>query len=335
MLLDLSLIGSCFIILCYIKYKEIKKLSFELILYLSISDLIRSSSNILFGSPKNNASLLCQLQGIMSTFGGLASFLWVFVISMVMYGIIFYPKQFNKESILRQKKIYHIVIWPFAFGLSLLPLITYPTGYKNTGARCWISHDTWSQILFSWICFYGWLWVIFIVILVQYCRLWVYIRLSTKNAYNKYIDNDNTTTYNNNSTKIIESLPNNTNTNAITDSNFTIKQDPVKLKIQNTTKRMKYYPLILVFCYFWATVRRIWYFTDNDAPFIIVCFRIFFAAIYGFVNALVYGINVYNIIKASNNMKLKHEMEIGDDYLDEPSIQFSSDKRYNSFESSQ
>ena len=58
----------------------------------------------------------------------------------------------------------------------------------------------------------------------------------------------------------------------------------------NTLQRMKFYPMVLILCYLFATIRRIldWA-TEDQTPFYWAMLHTFFAAIPGFLNAVVYG----------------------------------------------
>ena len=49
---------------------------------------------------------------------------------------------------------------------------------------------------------------------------------------------------------------NNTNSQRQKESNEELQKKVVR-KQNNTLQRMKYYPMILIICYFWATIRRI------------------------------------------------------------------------------
>lgn len=57
-------------------------------------------------------------------------------------------------------------------------------------------------------------------------------------------------------------------------------------------QRIKYYPLVLFCCYFFATIRRLdELFTGNEAPFALAALQVFFSALLGTCNAMVYGLS--------------------------------------------
>lgn len=53
-------------------------------------------------------------------------------------------------------------------------------------------------------------------------------------------------------------------------------------------KRMRWYPLVLIVIYFFATLDRVWQ-LFADANYELCVFRVFFASLAGFFNALIYG----------------------------------------------
>ncbi|XP_066374724.1 G-protein coupled receptor 1-like [Miscanthus floridulus] len=55
----LSLVGSSFIVLCYLLFRELRKFSFKLVYYLAVSDMFCSLFTIL-GGPSNAFYLLCS-----------------------------------------------------------------------------------------------------------------------------------------------------------------------------------------------------------------------------------------------------------------------------------
>lgn len=59
----------------------------------------------------------------------------------------------------------------------------------------------------------------------------------------------------------------------------------------NTLQRMKFYPMVLILCYLFATIRRVldWA-TADQTPFYWAMLHTFFAAIPGVLNAVVYGL---------------------------------------------
>ena len=58
----------------------------------------------------------------------------------------------------------------------------------------------------------------------------------------------------------------------------------------NTLQRMRLYPLVLIACYLFATLRRfVDWATEDQTPYALAMLHTLFAAIPGFLNALVYG----------------------------------------------
>jgi len=55
-------------------------------------------------------------------------------------------------------------------------------------------------------------------------------------------------------------------------------------------KRLRFYPLVLIVCYLWGSVNRIYVFFDDEIEWI-VALHLFFGGLMGFLNSLVYGLN--------------------------------------------
>merc|ERR550539_1805497 len=113
---------------------KVEKLSFHLIAMVSISDAIRTFGN-LFGGPPTD-SPLCGFQAFLKIFGGTASFAWTTVISFTMYKLLIADDRWDKHSVQRYKKIFHVACWSFAFVNALIPI----SGgwYSNTAVWCFI-----------------------------------------------------------------------------------------------------------------------------------------------------------------------------------------------------
>merc|ERR1740131_269334 len=84
----LAVIGSTFIIASYLRFKQLgEQFASSLVLFLSISDLIRSIGKIWgsFLSDDSSLDAQCSISALMINFGGLTSFLFVGAIALVMF----------------------------------------------------------------------------------------------------------------------------------------------------------------------------------------------------------------------------------------------------------
>ncbi|KAK8623974.1 hypothetical protein V6N13_065333 [Hibiscus sabdariffa] len=79
---SLSFVGSGFIVLCYSLFKELRKFSFKLVFYLSLSDLLCSFFNMVGDRSKG---FFCYAQGYTTHFFCVASFLWKTTIAFTLH----------------------------------------------------------------------------------------------------------------------------------------------------------------------------------------------------------------------------------------------------------
>lgn len=132
----LSLLSSISIILIYIFYKSLRTFSFQLIVCMSISDIIRAVGFEL--SPNND--ITCKVQGILTNFGGLSSIIWSSIIAYSMYAVIVL------ENINIRKYRFYFVIAAYLVPmiLTLLPLSTNSVGPAE--GWCWFKNDEYEYI---------------------------------------------------------------------------------------------------------------------------------------------------------------------------------------------
>jgi hypothetical protein len=70
----LSFIGSSFIIASYLKFPALRKFSFELVMWLSVADIIFCMAAFL--GDQHDGSLGCYIQALCAQFGSTSSVLW-------------------------------------------------------------------------------------------------------------------------------------------------------------------------------------------------------------------------------------------------------------------
>jgi len=213
----LSFICSAIIVLSYLKFTRLRKFSLQLVFWLSLSDMGVCVSYF-FGDP-TDGTLRCYSQAMIMSFFELASVLWTTVIAYTLFRLI-----------ILQKTSVHLInrFHAFAFGLPLLAMLMPLTtnSYGNSGAWCWITtpsdnvatDPTVQENFFQ----QGTIWRLFLF----YLPLWLAIGFNT----GVYIL----------VTNALQRV-------AVTQ---TALQRPKYLKM---VKRLRLYPLILVFC--WAGVR--------------------------------------------------------------------------------
>lgn len=162
----LSLIGALSIIFSYYKFPKLRKFSFKLVLFMSITDGFSCISYFL-GSPTTDTAL-CTLQGFLQQLFQLSSILWTTAIATTLYRAV--VKQTGSQELLPR---FHLVCSGIPALFALLPLLT--SSYGNTAAWCWIFVDPSSPAI-------GQVWRL----LLFYLPLWAAVVF---NGYTYYISN--------------------------------------------------------------------------------------------------------------------------------------------------
>ncbi|KAH7296518.1 hypothetical protein KP509_26G026500 [Ceratopteris richardii] len=144
-----SFAGSGFIVLCYLLFKELRKFSFQLVFYLSLSDLLCSFFNIL-GDP--GKGFLCYVQGYATQFFSVASFLWTTTIAFTLHRTVVK----HKTDVEELGPIFHLYVWGISLILAIIPSIG--NDYGQAGAWCWVQNETVAGKVVRFITFYVPLW---------------------------------------------------------------------------------------------------------------------------------------------------------------------------------
>lgn len=264
----LSLLGSLFIICNFCMFKSLRKnFAFKLILMIGISDLILAISNLM-GAPDHGS--LCYIQAILQEIGDISGILWVCTVSWTINKLTTLTKLPTKQELNTLYKRMHIIIFIITIIFALLPLTT--SSYGPSGGWCWITQNEPVDTMWRYLLFYIPLWIAIVYMIIIYCK--VYKRLkeipsqSNDNSGDsfdeeetqKMTQNDNNDTINidnetqniaGGSSKSVISVGGNN------ESSQEVLESKLKRKQNNTLQRMKFYPMILIICYFFATIRRI------------------------------------------------------------------------------
>lgn len=145
---SLSLLGSGFIVLCYLLFKELRKFSFKLVFYLALSDLLCSFFSIV-GDPSNG--LFCYTQGYSTHFFCVASFLWTTTIAFTLHRTVVK----HKTDVEDFEPMFHLYVW----GTSLVVTVIRSIGnnHGQLGAWCWTQTGRTGTAV-HFLTFYGPLW---------------------------------------------------------------------------------------------------------------------------------------------------------------------------------
>ncbi|XP_038720372.1 G-protein coupled receptor 1 isoform X2 [Tripterygium wilfordii] len=126
---SLSLVGSGFIVLCYLIFKELRKFSFKLVFYLALSDMLCSFFSIV-GDP--STGFFCYAQGYSTHFFCVASFLWTTTIAFTLHRTVVR----HKTDVEDLEAMFHLYVW----GTSLVMTVIRSIGnhqHGHWGAWCW------------------------------------------------------------------------------------------------------------------------------------------------------------------------------------------------------
>eukprot|EP01084_Bolivina_argentea_P119642 212124_1 len=181
---SLSLIACVFIIICWILFKELRKLAYGFVFYMAIATSIRTLAKMIGGNFEQG-DIMCAIQGFLITYGGLSAFYWILSIAIMMYCIIFYPMWWARDSqrVSKCNKLSLLINWTLPFLFASLPL--FAGDYTNTGGWCWISNKGVKGKLFRWISYYGQLVLILIFCIFVYIRIYTYLECSEKGSHLK------------------------------------------------------------------------------------------------------------------------------------------------------
>ncbi|XP_060673413.1 G-protein coupled receptor 1 [Ziziphus jujuba] len=126
---SLSFVGSGFIVLCYVLFKELRKFSFKLVFYLALSDMLCSFFSMV-GDPSKG--LFCYAQEYSTHFFCVASFLWTTTIAFTLHRTVVR----HKTDVEDLEAMFHLYVW----GTSLVMTVLRSIGNNHHGhltSWCW------------------------------------------------------------------------------------------------------------------------------------------------------------------------------------------------------
>ena len=126
----LSILGAGLIILTYVAFRDLRTTARQLLVNLSIADIIVAASHFVglfhfqqfipYYSPHNstvpNTDTLCKVQAAFTMFGSLSSFLWTMAIAVYMFVIIVLKKP---EAARKLVFFFYPLCWGIPLGLVL------------------------------------------------------------------------------------------------------------------------------------------------------------------------------------------------------------------------
>eukprot|EP00118_Oscarella_pearsei_P027957 m.1505 g.1505 ORF g.1505 m.1505 type:complete len:381 (+) comp6986_c0_seq1:36-1178(+) len=165
----LSVIGASLIILTYVAWKEIRSTARQLLVFLSIADLLVAASNgtgIIYHMTlnsswaidhrENKTSDMCIGQSAVSTYSALCSFFWtVFTAAYISISLIFNNPVLARRLVV----VFHVVAWLLPAGVVIAALKEGALGSthnKYTFEWCWINSTHRDKSMWMWITGKAW-----------------------------------------------------------------------------------------------------------------------------------------------------------------------------------
>ncbi|CAO2179893.1 unnamed protein product [Urochloa humidicola] len=244
----LSLVGSSFIVLCYLLFRELRKFSFKLVFYLAVSDMFCSLFTIL-GGPSN--AFYCFAHDYSAHFFCVASFLWTTTIAFTLHRTVVKHKTDVEEF----GSIFHLYVWGTSLATTVLRSIG--SDYGRPGSWCWIQQGSMAKVLH---------------LITFYLPLWGAILY---NGFTYYEVNRML----NNATRMAAGISDRSN------------QSDIRAD-RKAFNRWGYYPLILIGSWAFATINRLYDFTNPGHKIFWLSFLdVGFAGLMGLFNSIAYGLN--------------------------------------------
>ncbi|KAL5728582.1 glycolytic proteins transcriptional activator gcr1 [Ranunculus cassubicifolius] len=144
----LSFVGSTFIVLCYLLFKELRKFSFKLVFFLALSDMLCSFFNIV-GDPSQG--FFCFAQGYSTHFFCVASFLWTTTIAFTLHRTVVR----HKTDVEDLEPMFHLYVWGTSLVVTVIRSIGNDSGHL--GVWCWTETGRAGKVA-HFMTFYAPLW---------------------------------------------------------------------------------------------------------------------------------------------------------------------------------
>ncbi|KAJ0738087.1 putative GPCR, family 2, GCR1-cAMP receptor [Helianthus annuus] len=250
----LSLLGSGFIVLCYLCFKELRKFSFKLVFFLALSDMLCSFFSIV-GDPSKG--FFCYAQGYSTHFFCVASFLWTTTIAFTLHRTVVK----HKTDVEDFEPMFHLYVWGTSVVMTVLRSIGNEHGHVGhigrVAAWCWTETGRTGKAV-HFFTFYAPLWGAILFNGIIYFQV---IRML------------------NNVTRMAVGM---SDRGSQSDTRADMK----------ALNRWGYYPLILIGSWSFGTVNRIHDFIEpGHKIFWLSVLDVGMAALMGLFNSIAYGLN--------------------------------------------
>jgi len=297
-----SLLGSSFIMFMYWKCAELRNFAFKMVFWIAFSDFFYAIGDMMLDSP--SGSFACYLQALLISYFELSSMLWTVAIAFTLHITILRKDPNFLLDVEGSARKYALFCWGIPLVLAILPLTT--SSYGDSGGWCWISTDASYAAGTAWrfVQFYGPLWLS-----IGY-NIYVYIHItralnamlaspdSQPNAqepdgFTQEARVDSRISVNTGAgTEDSVEAPAKDSTESAQDPSIAspdMPNDEATRRSSATLERIKYYPMVLVVCYFFATIHRIVQ-IFGPQPFWLSVLHTIGASSQGTLNCIVYGL---------------------------------------------
>lgn len=185
----LSMVGSLAIIVTFVFVKDIRSKARELLVHLSLMDLMYASANFIglwmpyrkyLNSGRNSSAYhtyhrVCQVQAFMAVYGTIGSVLWTLGLAVYLYYRIV-----SRDDIVTRRVVIGLYIFCYSLPLyvSLWLLLDDRLGYPNSPivGGGWCSTNDKADTLESFMTYDIWMWMGIIALVPLYLTIHVHIR---------------------------------------------------------------------------------------------------------------------------------------------------------------
>ena len=258
-----SFLGSSFIICCFLAFPHLRKFAFRLVFALSLSDVFLCISAFL-GNPVS-CSAACTVQGFIMQWFNVSSVLWTTAISFVLFMCAI--RGHRVEKIEAHENKLRLFCWLVPLFIATIPLMA--NSYEDTGGWCWISGRGAGGTAQRLFLFFFPVWTAIGFNCFVYYKVIRLVQLVTR-------------------FQMDEARPETYPTVGGAAGRTGGQSD--RSKMLSAINRLRFYPLVLIGCWFFPTINRLQNFADPENPVVwLACVSVGLSSLNGFFNALVYG----------------------------------------------
>ncbi|TRY96652.1 hypothetical protein DNTS_024266 [Danionella cerebrum] len=172
----LSFFGSLLIISTYFCWPDLKTKPRQLLMFLSVSDLL-SALSYFYGVLRmfDSDSADCVAQGAISTFANTSSFFWTVAIAIYLYVFIVKSSKRRADNLVLY---FHLISWGIPLAITVAALSLHKIGYDASEVSvgwCWVNIQAEDHVL--WMLLTGKIWefVAYVTLPVLYILIKMHI----------------------------------------------------------------------------------------------------------------------------------------------------------------